>query len=124
MTNATARVAWHGPKIAHLTKVEAVRRLNKATVILHAQIIGNISKSTRTLGPSLPHQFPHADTGRLRQSIVIIPATVESMTARVGTNYKVGRWLEFGTKRMAERSYLRRTLRIMRSTIRRVFQNG
>jgi len=124
MTNATSRVVWHGPKIIGLTKVEAVRRLNKATVILHAQIIANISKSTRTLGPSLPYQFPHRDTSRLAQSIVMIPATTATMTAKVGTNYKVGRWLELGTKRMLKRSFLKRTLRESRTIILRVFKNG
>ncbi|MBI2480288.1 MAG: HK97 gp10 family phage protein [Planctomycetia bacterium] len=120
----SSAVAWHGKTIQHLTRVEAVRRVNKAAVILHAQIIENISIPTRAAGPSLPHNFPHADTGRLRQSVVIVPATVATMTAKIGTNYKVGRWLELGTKRMLARSFLRRTLREMRSTIQRVFRNG
>jgi len=51
----------------------------------------------------------------------MIPATVETMTAKVGTRYKVGRFLELGTKRMAARPFLRKTLREMRGQLRLIF---
>lgn len=121
MTSATSRVVWHGPKIAGMTRVEASRRLNRCAVALHSEIIQRISISTRANGPSLPGFPPHADTGRLRQSIVLQPATPANLVARVGTNLRYGRFLELGTKRMAARPFLRKTLREMRGQLRLIF---
>lgn len=122
--NATSRVVWRGERLKGMVRTEAVRRLNKAAVVLHAQIVENISQPTRTLGPSAAGGYPHRDTSRLAQSITVEPATTTTMRARIGTNYKVAGYLELGTKRMAARPFLRPTLRQMRSTIQRVFRQG
>lgn len=121
MTSATSRVVWHGPKIIGLTKVETSRRLNRCAVALHSEIIRRISTSTRASGPSLPGFPPHADTGRLRQSIVLQPATPANLVARVGTNLIYGKYLELGTKHVAARPFLRKTLREMRGQLRLIF---
>lgn len=121
---ARSKVIWRGEQFKGMVRAEGVRRLNKAAVVLHGQIVENISQPTRTLGPSLPGGFPHANTGRLRQSVTLQPATTKTMRALVGTNYKVAGYLEKGTKRMAARPFLRRTLREMYRTLRRVFRQG
>jgi hypothetical protein len=59
---------------------------------------------------SRPGEPPRKQHGRLRASVTheVDPNTLE---ARVGTNYKVGMWLELGTKRgLKPRPWLRRAL--------------
>lgn len=121
MTSATSRVVWHGPKIANLTRVEASRRINRCAVALHSEIVQRISISTRAHGPSRPGFPPHADTGRLRQSVVLHPASPDNLVARVGTNLIYGKYLELGTKHVAARPFLRKTLREMRGQLRLIF---
>lgn len=117
-------VTWYGPQFTSLVNTEAARRLNRATALLHERVIKNISKPTRTLGPSLPGNFPHADTGKLRQSIYMELATPSNLEGRVGSRLKYAGWLEHGTNKMAARSYLRRTLREMQPRIRRILLRG
>lgn len=57
--------------------------------------------------PSKPGEPPHVQTGRLRASI---SHEVTGVTARVGTNLEYGRYLELGTRKMAARPWLRRSL--------------
>lgn len=60
---------------------------------------------------SKPGEPPRKRTGTLLKSIAHeIAADNRSVVARVGTNVKYGRHLEFGTKRMAARPYLRSSL--------------
>jgi phage gpG-like protein len=60
--------------------------------------------------PSKPGDFPARQTGALRSSIAY-DVDRQNLTARVGTALKYGRWLEFGTRRMAPRPWLLRTLK-------------
>lgn len=64
-------------------------------------------KRTYGTAPSAPGDAPHKQTGRLRASITWEFA---GKIARVGTNVLYGRWLELGTKKMAARPWLRRSL--------------
>lgn len=59
--------------------------------------------------PSKPGEFPHKQFGVLRRSIAQDYAP-ETVTARVGTPLSYGKYLELGSKKMAARPYLRRTL--------------
>lgn len=119
------KIVWHDQQVLNMVVGVAARKLNKCAVSLHARIIKNISKPTRTHGPSRLGEFPHADTGRLRQSIFIRTATPDDLTAVVGTNLRYGRFLELGTVKMDARSYLRRTLNDMsRGELWRIFNNG
>lgn len=56
-----------------------------------------------------PGEFPGIRTGRLRQSVGIVRATKQNLVVTVGTNLKYGRYLEYGTRKMAARPWLRRT---------------
>lgn len=55
---------------------------------------------------SAPGQFPMSDTGRLANSIDFNLPTAGRLTGEVGTNVIYGRYLEFGTSRMAARPWL------------------
>jgi HK97 gp10 family phage protein len=55
---------------------------------------------------SAPGQYPMSDTGRLAASVAMQPATPSNLRGQVGTNLVYGRYLEFGTSRMAPRPWL------------------
>ncbi|BDP42923.1 hypothetical protein DAETH_28920 [Deinococcus aetherius] len=54
---------------------------------------------------SAPGDPPAVDTGRLRQSIVALK--IAPGRWRVGTNVEYAFWLEFGTRRIAPRPFMR-----------------
>lgn len=56
-----------------------------------------------------PGAFPGIRTGRLRQSIGIDRATRTRLVVAIGTNLLYGRHLEYGTRNMPARPWLRRT---------------
>jgi HK97 gp10 family phage protein len=67
--------------------------------------------------PSQPGDPPHKQTGHLRRSVAHeVDAT--SLTARVGTNVRYGRFLELGTSNMEARPWLRRALNEMMPQIK------
>lgn len=63
-------------------------------------------RGSRTHQASAPGEYPASDTGRLMGSIM---SDIQPMEARVGTNLEYGRFLEFGTSRMAPRPWLFRS---------------
>lgn len=58
---------------------------------------------------SAPGQGPAVDIGRLRQSITALK--VEDGHWRVGTNVEYAPYLEFGTRKMAARPFMRPAVR-------------
>lgn len=65
----------------------------------------------RTHQASAPGQYPATDTGRLANNVRSeLPTNISGMmTARVGTPIIYGKYLEFGTSRMAARPWLMRS---------------
>ena len=55
---------------------------------------------------SAPGQFPMSDTGRLANSVEFNLPAAGRLMGEVGTNVIYGRYLEFGTSRMAARPWL------------------
>jgi HK97 gp10 family phage protein len=55
---------------------------------------------------SAPGEYPASDTGRLANSVEFDVSQVGRTEAIVGTNLVYGRYLEFGTSRMAARPWL------------------
>lgn len=72
---------------------------------------------------SLPGEFPRKQTGDLRRRIAY-EVDEASLVARVGTNLLYGKFLELGTKKMAPRPFLRRTLAAERDAITRLLAGG
>lgn len=76
---------------------------------------------------SRPGEPPHKDYGRLRASVQndFKQANEEgNPTTLIGTNVPYGRYLEFGTKHMAARPWLRRTLKENRQRIVDIITRG
>lgn len=100
-----AILKWYGPKVHAGVRRLAASRLNLAAEYLRGKIVRNLRrKQTRIHGPSQPGEFPHADTGRLSQSVFRTTATESDPSCIVGTNLVYGRVHEI------KRSFLRRTL--------------
>jgi HK97 gp10 family phage protein len=108
--------------------------------------VGKGGKTRKVLGArgssrSRPGEPPHKDYGWLRKSVAqdFSPTgdtTVSSFgsqqivagsgnpTTRVGTSVAYGRFLEFGTSRMAARPWIRRTLKEQRATLAQIIERG
>lgn len=142
-------LTWHGPSLLDQARLQVLRQMTLGVETVRAQVLRNVSRPSRQ-GRSKPGEYPHSDTGRLRNSIF---GTVDSKTLKgtVGTNLVYGLYLEFGTKdhvirarpgrflswigadgvrRFARqvrvkgiqgRSYLRRTLTECQPTLQRIF---
>jgi phage gpG-like protein len=111
---------WHGPEQKAILESEMKRRLTACAILLagYAKRLvstagtgtaGKGKKKKRVYGakPSAPGDPPAKQTGRLRASITW---ELSGRTARVGTNLLYGRFLELGTRLMAARPWLRRSL--------------
>lgn len=104
---------------------EMAKRLNKAGEYLRSQMVRNLRQgSTRRDGPSAPGEFPHADTGKLSQSVQVRRATPGNQSVSVGTTVDYGRFLEEGTGKMEARPWLVRTLENEWPVIERILQTG
>lgn len=110
MRSAKVYLKWSGSPAEKAARRAAARKLNKAAHFLRGQVVEAISTSTRANGPSEAGEPPHADTGKLRQSIQVRQATPDSLEAEVGSTLDYAGYLEYGTRIMAARPYLSRML--------------
>ena len=62
---------------------------------------GNVSHRA-----SAPGQYPASDTGRLASSVKMVLPSPGKIEGQVGTNVTHGKYLEFGTSKMAARPWL------------------
>lgn len=94
----------------------AKEALQEATLAVHETAVKSIQNSsggerqvrygpTRTVTASKPGSPPNTDTGRLVQSIQF-EFLDNGASSVVGTNVKYGKYLEFGTSKMAARPWL------------------
>lgn len=118
---------------ANLTK-GLKREINLSAILIQSEAIKSISKGSRSgvrykrggkMGQrSAPGEFPKTDRGRLVASIKTdSPPAAKGLIARVGTNLNYGRFLEFGTLKMAARPWLVRTLKLNIKTISQKISN-
>jgi len=70
---------------------------------------------------SRPGDPPFKQTGHLRRSIAW---EINGIVGRVGTNLDYGRFLELGTRRMAARPWLRRSLLEKQAEIQKILGVG
>jgi HK97 gp10 family phage protein len=122
---------WSGEQFVAQVEAKARRNVEAACIHVQNQVRFLISTPSRTvtyaqrknrkgemktkkiLGPrgsnrSKPGEAPHKDTGTLRSSIA--HQMQEGPSGLVGSALAYARHLELGTKKMAPRPYLRRTL--------------
>ena len=119
-----------GPNIAAIVDSAVAFGLNNAGIHLQAAIKKNFGTAgaygSRRLvnyvtgkrgGPrgrniyrsAPPGEFPGIRTGLLKRSIRVTKATKSSLAVYVGTDVQYGRHLEYGTRNMPARPWLRRT---------------
>lgn len=96
MATGKYHIRWMAERLERQIEREANRRLDRSAQLLRTAVVKRISISSRDSGPSLPGEPPHADTGRLRNSIFV--GTPADLRRLVGTNLKYGLWLEVGTQ--------------------------
>lgn len=113
------RIKWYGKQV----EAEAARRLHakllQTAELVRAEAVKSISVSTTSAGPSSPGDPPHADTGKLRQSLMVVP---QGDSVIVGTPLKYGLYLELGTSRMAARPFLRPAVYRCIEKLKRLFR--
>lgn len=97
-------------KVAHLVEREAKKLVNIGGGRGKKGAPNNYYHSLlqRWVKGSAPGQPPHKQTAALQSSIRV--EMVGVLTALVGPSVRYGRWLEFGTKRMAARPFMRPAL--------------
>jgi len=95
------------------------RRLSMATQTIRTHMVMLLSRSFFTFGPSKPGEPPHARTGRLRNSIVAPPVmpTDEPLVGLVGVSALYGKFLEFGTSKMAARPFVKKSIENARAAV-------
>ncbi len=121
------QLRWHGDEARRKIRREMERRIHAATVVVlnHAKGLisvdgtGGAGGGKRAYGsnPSAPGEPPHKQYGHLRRNVA---REVVGLRGRVGTNVLYGRWLELGTKKMAPRPWLQRSLDECRVKIRTI----
>lgn len=70
---------------------------------------------------STPEEFPHIDSGKLRQSITHITDKA-ALVAQVGSNLLYFRYLEGGTKYMAPRPVLEQVLEANQGALKSILR--
>lgn len=118
MAGTRSKVKWMPGKLDKQVGKTMRRRLQTAGEFLRGRIVQNISIPTRSSGPSKAGEFPHADEGKLRQSI--FSDLISDDTCIVGTPLKYGRILELHR----DRSFLRRTLKEEQRRVKRILEEG
>jgi len=113
---------WHGKRAIQGIEDEMRRRMNSAAARTASYTRRMISESTRANGASEPGEYPHADTGRLRNSVThdVERGTNGEIIGRVGSNVEYAEYLERGTRKMAARPFLLRAVLEMKDEIRRI----
>ena len=91
-----AKLTWLGGELEDHARKQIARKIRVACEYLKTQVQRNISTSSRRHGPSAEGDFPHANTGKLRQSI-FASVDEEKLEGVVGTPLLYGIFLEYGT---------------------------
>jgi HK97 gp10 family phage protein len=110
--------------IAHTKKlisIEGAGLASERVRRVRSKKTGKLVKSRKMIYgkyPSKPGEPPHRQTGKLNESIT--KAWAGPFTIKVGTPKPYGKYLEFGTKKMAARPWLNRSLREMQKRINEI----
>ena len=113
-------MTWKGTEAERLMLEEMANRLEAAVRFVKEQARENISD---TGSPSAPGGYPKKETGELCSGIEV-ETDRNRLEARVSTNVPHGRILELGTKKMAARPWLLRTIIDNAGTLRQRFGIG
>ena len=106
-------VVWHGDNVEKKVIDPLKLRLKLAAEHLRGEIVKSISIPTREHGPSKPGNPPHADKGRLKQSIQV--TDVKDLSVEVFSDVAYGIYHETG-----DRPFMRPAMKRERNTILRI----
>lgn len=97
MSDVTLKTEFKFQKnlLQKLLRKRTIRKLEETGEFVRADIVRRLSRGSSRNAPSQPGHPPHADTGRLRQSIVWI-VNKNKLTVKIGTSVIYGRILELG----------------------------
>lgn len=111
---------WNGEKVKRDINATMRRNVDSASQFLAVKLKQTIGiPGSKGFSRSKPGEPPHKDKGRLRASISYEIAS-DGKSAKVGTNVKYGKMLEFGTKKMAARPWLRPTFNKCLAEIKKI----
>jgi HK97 gp10 family phage protein len=110
MENATKAIAGetHGLMVQRIQKNSGTGRVYK--------------RGARTHKASSPGEYPNTDTGALVRSIYW--RMVNTLTAHVGTPILYGKYLEYGTSKMAARPFIKPTWADMKQRSQTLFNKA
>jgi HK97 gp10 family phage protein len=114
MAQAATKLQWNGSRIEKDIRKDLNARLHAAGVLVTSRMRQNLS----TPGPeaSAPGAWPHAQSGRLRGAVTF-EVDEANTTLRVLVAAEYAEFLEDGTKNMAARPFIQRTIDEVRPQI-------
>ena len=101
------------------SREEMGKRLEKALIFLQNQ--AKIALSIKGPPRSSPGEFPHIDSGKLRQSITHI-TDKEALIGWLGTNLIYARYLAGGTKNMAPRALFEQVVEANQGALNKILK--
>jgi len=127
----TRGVRWRGAQFQKEVDADLVRRMGRTVIFLRDETVKGLSRTQQTkrsgralagLDPSKPGEFPKRVTGRLRNSIATqVEKVGRKIIGRYGTNVKdYPLALEFGTRKLKARPFLRPVFFRNKKTIKRI----
>jgi hypothetical protein len=105
------RIQWFGARVLRRIDRHLQGRLAQVATEVRDQVKENISIPTAVYGPSMPGEYPHLDSGQLRESVY---GQVVGDSAYVGATAPHAKIVEL------RRSYLKRTMIEMRRRIKEI----
>lgn len=132
---AKPKLEWHGDEILKKLATRLEQNMGRATQIVRNEVVRSLNRSQPTratssgrrvgLDPSRPGEPPKQVTSRLKQSIVTaVRRTKDRIIGSVGTNVKYAKHLEFGTRHIAARPFLRPALKAKRDAVRKALSRS
>jgi len=109
-----SKFSWYGKQVAEAFKGDAAKRLNNCAYYLQRRIRDSISVPNPTgRDPSQPGEPPRRVTGTLMEAVKVKRASKDDLFAQVYLDPEseaayYGWRLEFGTRHMAPRPFLRK----------------
>lgn len=119
---ARATLDWRGARVKPRMRAAAWAGIRAAALYFQRELKRVIGISNRNgENRSAPGEPPRRETGNLQKN-VLVELDERKHVARVGVggNAKYGAWLEFGTRRILPRPWIRPTIERLRATLAQV----
>jgi hypothetical protein len=114
MTSSTVTMKWHGDRVMRELERDVSARLHTVGVMVTSEIRSRLSDPAPP--HSMPHEYPHAISGRLRNS-VFYAVDEQNTSVGIGAAAEYAPFLLHGTKHMDEREFILRTVNDLKPRI-------